>query len=145
MGETGYNRHNSRTWHSEQRCSGTLFQAAEAMDSKVAENRGLSPCGNCADGEWPHDDEDESSDRHPLRWLAKIEPGETALKFTSRGWAGPEYVGRRDGDYIRWPFGDEKKVGKAHREQIIADLADPGIEVETVEWEETPLVGDDDG
>lgn len=52
---TGYNKPGSSTWHAEQRCSGTFFPGMAAMDSETAENRGLSPCSRCSDGEWPHE------------------------------------------------------------------------------------------
>lgn len=55
----GYNKPDSRTWHASQCCSGTFFPGMAAMDSNVAENRGLSPCGTCTDGEWPHKQEDD--------------------------------------------------------------------------------------
>lgn len=51
----GYNKPGSRTFHVDQRCSGTFFPAAAAIDSHAAEARGLSPCGNCCNGEWPHE------------------------------------------------------------------------------------------
>lgn len=54
----GYNKPDSKTWHANQRCSGTFFPAMAAMDSKVGENRGLSPCSVCAGGEFPHNSED---------------------------------------------------------------------------------------
>lgn len=54
----GYNSPGSGTWHEAQRCSGSVFSAMEAMDSHIAQNRGLSPCGNCCGGEWPHEDDD---------------------------------------------------------------------------------------
>lgn len=59
MSEEGYNSPGSGTWHIEQRCSGTLFSAFDAMSETVAKNRGLKPCGNCCDGEWPSESEDE--------------------------------------------------------------------------------------
>lgn len=54
----GYNSPDSGTWHCEQRCSGTVFSALDAMDSHVAENRGLNACGNCCGGEFPHNADD---------------------------------------------------------------------------------------
>lgn len=142
MGVSGYNSPGSGTWHSEQRCSGTVFSAAEAMDSKVAENRRLSPCGNCCDGEWPH--ADETADRDPDEWFDKLETGETALKFTEPSWHGPEYVGvRPDGSYCRWPKGFDKNVGDTHKGQITEDLENPEIEVEAVDWSQTPLADEE--
>lgn len=57
----GYNKPDSRVWHSRQRCSGTFFPAMAAMTSQVAENRGLKPCkvAACANGKWPHKESDD--------------------------------------------------------------------------------------
>lgn len=145
MGTSGYNSPGSGTWHSEQRCSGTVFSGAEAMDSKVAENRGLSPCGNCCGSEWPHADEvPETADRDPDEWIDKIERGEVALRFWEPSWNGPEYVGvRADGSYCRWPMGLDRNVGDTTHSQIVEDLENPQIEVEEVDWSETPLAEED--
>lgn len=135
---SGYMRAWSGTFHVDQRCSGAVFSAVDEIDSKVAENRGGSPCGNCLGGEWPH--EDDTTDRDPEVWLDKLEPRETALKFTEPTWHGPEYVGERGGEYYRWPIGLDAVVGTTVREQIVSDLEDPDIDVEPVDWAETPLV-----
>lgn len=143
MGVSGYNSPGSGTWHSKQACSGTVFSAAEAMDSKVAENRRLSPCGNCCDGEWPH--ADETADRDPDAWIEKLEPSETALKFTEPSWRGPEYIGAdSEGGFNRWPVGFGRNVGDTTRRQIVDDLGNPDIEVETVDWSETPLAEEEE-
>lgn len=134
---SGYMRGWSGTFHVLQRCSGAVFAAIDEIDSKVAENRGGSPCGNCCGGKWPH--ADEEADRDPEAWLDKIEPRETALRFQSPEWKGPEYVGERDDDFYRWPIGLDKKVETTTRKQIVADLEDTDIDVETVDWAETPL------
>lgn len=59
MGVSGYNKPDSTVFHVQQRCHGAYFPPAADMDSVVAENRGLKPCGTCCDGEWPHDTEDD--------------------------------------------------------------------------------------
>lgn len=142
MGVDGYQRGWGGTFHVKQRCSGAVFSAMDSIDSKVAENRGASPCGNCCDGEWPHKgDEDEADEagRDPETWIEKIEPEETALKFMAGDWFGPEYVGEVEGELVRWPYGFDKKVGQTSGEQVVSDLEDADITVEAVDWEDTPL------
>ena len=52
----GYNTPGSRVWHRQQRCGGTFFPGVAEMSDTVARNRGIRPCDNCCDGEWPGDD-----------------------------------------------------------------------------------------
>lgn len=55
---SGYMRGWDGAFHIKQVCSGATFSAADSIDSKVAQNRNGSPCGNCCGGEWPHEEND---------------------------------------------------------------------------------------
>lgn len=140
---SGYNSPGSGTWHSEQRCSGSVFSAVEAMGAEVAYNRGLSPCGNCCGGEWPDGvGEDEDAGRSVHEWLDKIEDGETAIKLTSRTWAGPEWVTMVENGtkLARYPVGFDEEVSVYDDvAQLEADIKDADTDLRTVPVEETPL------
>jgi hypothetical protein len=141
MGDSGYNRPDSTTWHSAQRCSGTTFTALESMDSHIAENRGLRPCGNCCGGVWPHEETDDDADRDTVAWAEeKMEPGETAIKLTSRTWNGPEYIcADAEGNVHQWPVGLGKNLAEVSTVQFEQDMTDEYVTAEAVEFEGTPL------
>ena len=142
MGEPGYNRQGSSTWHAAQQCSGTTFTALESMDSHIAENRGLDACYRCCDNEWPHQESDGDAERDDVAWAREMmEPGETAIKLTSRAWNGPEYVCvDADGQAYHWPVGLGKNLAEVGEVQFEQDMTDEYVNAEAVEFEDTPLV-----
>lgn len=132
MGESGYNKPDSGTWHVDQRCSGTYFSGFDAMDETVAKNRGLSPCGNCCNGEWPTDETEDG--RTPDEWAEKAAEDGKALRLRGVGWKGPEWVTISDGTVYRYPVGLDGNVSPDNsRDPFDTDAEDSDIDKRVVD------------